>query len=36
MIQGDKAKVLTVAQQGLNSPEHADFVEKLRSRRPAS
>lgn len=34
MVRGDKARVKAVLQQGLNSPEHADFVGRLeRARR---
>jgi Uma2 family endonuclease len=34
LVRGDKARVKTVLQQGLNSPEHADFVTRLeRARR---
>lgn len=33
MIQGEMTKVFAVAQQGLASPEHADFVKQLQSRR---
>ncbi len=32
MIAGDMAKVLAVVQQGIASPEHANFVEKLRKK----
>jgi Uma2 family endonuclease len=31
MIRGDLAHAMTVLQQGLASPEHADFVRRLRS-----
>jgi Uma2 family endonuclease len=31
LLEGDMARVLAVAQEGLNSPEHAAFVERLRS-----
>jgi Uma2 family endonuclease len=31
MIRGDLAHVMTVLQQGLASPEHADFLRRLRS-----
>lgn len=29
LLEGDMAKVLAVLQQGLSSPEHADFVKRL-------
>ena len=29
LLEGDMAKVLAVLQQGLNSPEHGDFVKRL-------
>jgi len=29
MVRGDKARVKAILQQGLNSPEHADFVARL-------
>jgi hypothetical protein len=29
MLRGDLAAVFTVVQQGLNTPEHADFVARL-------
>lgn len=32
MVDGDIAKVLAVVQQGIASPEHAKFVEKLRKK----
>jgi hypothetical protein len=31
LLEGDMARVLAVAQEGLNSSEHAAFVERLRS-----
>ncbi len=30
LLRGDLAAVLAVVQRGLNSPEHADFVVRLR------
>jgi Uma2 family endonuclease len=32
MVHGDRARVVAVLQQGLASPEHADFVSRLASR----
>jgi Uma2 family endonuclease len=34
LLAGDLARVLVMLQQGLNSPEHAAFVELLKQRRP--
>ena len=31
MVRGDMARVLAVLQQGLNSPEHAEFVRRLKA-----
>src|SRR5439155_7994109 len=36
LITGDMARVLAVLQEGLNSSEHADFVQRLVERRPES
>ena len=35
LLAGDRAKLLAVLQQGLQSPEHAAFVEELARRRAA-
>lgn len=34
LVQGDLARVISVLKQGLASPEHADFVGRLRPSRP--
>jgi len=36
LLRGDLAGVLSVAQQGLASPEHAEFVHRLQQRQPAA
>ncbi len=36
LLRGDLAQVITVLQQGLDSPEHADFVTRLQRQRTAA